>query len=212
MQGDSKTERSPSHSNVACCLCSELATKNLQDSNTQSSDQKSDALYIRPRGTRCCSYTRMRGMRRTASHGMREGGCNYAEMSTPGVEPGLSRPQRDVLTTRRCGLLHVAHLCDSAFDWAGHSINERLARMSPVSSIGVAPVCGSWCAMSICVTVVFKTRCRQMAMSTYCNQASAVLACRLPSRPDGQHPGNRIQRSRCKFARGLLVHWPRAIP
>ena len=27
-------------------------------------------------------------------------------MSTPGVEPGLSRPQRDVLTTRRCGLLN----------------------------------------------------------------------------------------------------------
>ena len=26
-------------------------------------------------------------------------------MTTPGVEPGLSRPQRDVLTTRRCGLL-----------------------------------------------------------------------------------------------------------
>ena len=26
-------------------------------------------------------------------------------MSTPGVEPGLSRPQRDVLTTRRCGLV-----------------------------------------------------------------------------------------------------------
>ena len=25
-------------------------------------------------------------------------------LSTPGVEPGLSRPQRDVLTTRRCGL------------------------------------------------------------------------------------------------------------
>ena len=25
-------------------------------------------------------------------------------MSTPGFEPGLSRPQRDVLTTRRCGL------------------------------------------------------------------------------------------------------------
>ena len=24
-------------------------------------------------------------------------------MSTPGVEPGLSRPRRDVLTTRRCG-------------------------------------------------------------------------------------------------------------
>ena len=26
-------------------------------------------------------------------------------MTTPGVEPGLSRPQRDILTTRRCGLL-----------------------------------------------------------------------------------------------------------
>ena len=25
-------------------------------------------------------------------------------MTTPGVDPGLSRPQRDVLTTRRCGL------------------------------------------------------------------------------------------------------------
>ena len=26
-------------------------------------------------------------------------------LSSPGVEPGLSRPQRDVLTARRCGLL-----------------------------------------------------------------------------------------------------------
>ena len=26
------------------------------------------------------------------------------EMTAPGVEPGLSRPQRDALTTRRCGL------------------------------------------------------------------------------------------------------------
>ena len=31
-------------------------------------------------------------------------------MSAPGVEPGLLRPQRDVLTTRRCGL--------SAFIWS----------------------------------------------------------------------------------------------
>jgi hypothetical protein len=108
--------------------------------------------------------------------------------------------------------LRVAHLGDSAFDWAGHSINERLARMSPVSWIGVTPVCAGWCAMSTCVTVVFKTRCLQMSMSTYCNRTSAVLACRLASQPNGQHPGNRIQRSRFKFARGLLVHWPRAIP
>ena len=32
------------------------------------------------------------------------------EMSTPGVEPGLSRPRRDVLTNRRCGQLLAAGL------------------------------------------------------------------------------------------------------
>ena len=31
-------------------------------------------------------------------------------LTTPGVEPGLSRPQRDVLTTRRCGLLAGASM------------------------------------------------------------------------------------------------------
>ena len=30
--------------------------------------------------------------------------CNRQSMTAPGVEPGLSQPQRDVLTTRRCGL------------------------------------------------------------------------------------------------------------
>ena len=39
-------------------------------------------------------------------------------MSTPGVEPGLSRPQRDVLTTRRCGLLCLAHPSDPGKDLA----------------------------------------------------------------------------------------------
>ena len=34
-------------------------------------------------------------------------------MSTPGVEPGLSRPPRDILTTRRCGLLCLARPNDS---------------------------------------------------------------------------------------------------
>ena len=29
----------------------------------------------------------------------------FEKKTTPGVKPGLSRPQRDVLTTRRCGLL-----------------------------------------------------------------------------------------------------------
>ena len=32
-------------------------------------------------------------------------GWKHQHMSTPGVEPGLSRPRRDVLTTRRCGLI-----------------------------------------------------------------------------------------------------------
>ena len=36
-----------------------------------------------------------------------------AKMTTPGVEPGLSRPQRDVLTTRRCGLLAAEVLLQS---------------------------------------------------------------------------------------------------
>eukprot|EP00973_Karenia_brevis_P027257 3759594-Karenia_brevis.AAC.1 len=32
-------------------------------------------------------------------------------MTTPGVEPGLSRPQRDVLTTRRCGFCSHEEIC-----------------------------------------------------------------------------------------------------
>ena len=35
----------------------------------------------------------------------------YANMTAPGVEPGLSRPQRDVLTTRRCGPCLWHHQC-----------------------------------------------------------------------------------------------------
>ena len=31
-------------------------------------------------------------------------------MSSPGVEPGLSRPRRDVLTTRRCGQMPAGEL------------------------------------------------------------------------------------------------------
>ena len=57
----------------------------------------------------------------------------------------LLRPHRDVLTTRRCGLLRVAHLGDAAPFWAGHPINEVLARMLPVLAIGFAAVCDCWC-------------------------------------------------------------------
>jgi hypothetical protein len=33
--------------------------------------------------------------------------CSH-KLTTPGVEPGLSRPRRDVLTTRRCGRLNAS--------------------------------------------------------------------------------------------------------
>ena len=38
---------------------------------------------------------------RTGSGGVRK--RNRVQVSTPGFEPGLLRPQRDVLTSRRCG-------------------------------------------------------------------------------------------------------------
>jgi hypothetical protein len=37
--------------------------------------------------------------------------------------------------------LRVVHLGESAVGWAGRSINEKSARVSPVPSIGVAAVC-----------------------------------------------------------------------
>ena len=45
----------------------------------------------------------------------------------------------------RCGLLHVAHLGDAAPFFAGHPINEVLARMFPVLPLGFAAVCEWWC-------------------------------------------------------------------
>ena len=47
-------------------------------------------------------------------------------MSTPGVEPGLSRPQRDVLTTRRCGPL--CHLSPSPNGALHHGPHARSAK------------------------------------------------------------------------------------
>ena len=54
-------------------------------------------------------------------------------MTTPGVEPGLSRPQRDVLTTRRCGRLigswrmPVLILCGVCALW----VDQGLLAISP---------------------------------------------------------------------------------
>ena len=43
-------------------------------------------------------------------------GVEY-NMSTPGIEPGLPRPQRGVLTTRRCGPCIVTGAATSATDY-----------------------------------------------------------------------------------------------
>ena len=53
------------------------------------------------------------------------------KMSTPGIEPGLSRPQRDVLTTRRS-----RHLGVSEKDWGArnpHEISFNCAAKKPTA-------------------------------------------------------------------------------
>ena len=131
------------------------------------------------------------------------------KMSTPGVEPGLSRPQRDVLTTRRCGLLRVVHLGESAVGWMGRSINEKSARVSPVPSIGVAAVCA--CCVSFRISNPgFRDALTEHVHVYPCSRTSAAVACQLALCRDDIHCGLRLQRSRCKFARGFFVHWPRA--
>ena len=58
----------------------------------------------------------------------------HAQVPSPGVEPGLSRPQRDVLTTRRWGLLPpcsigiTTKLCSLA---GGHVPKGLLWELSP---------------------------------------------------------------------------------
>ena len=47
------------------------------------------------------------------------------QMSTPGVEPGLSRPQRDVLTTRRCGPHDVITSLKSCEKKQKYNVRER---------------------------------------------------------------------------------------
>ena len=60
------------------------------------------------------------------------------------VEPGLSWPQGDVLTTGRFGVLSVGHLGDVALAWIAHSVSEELARIWSVLPSGFAAVCGCW--------------------------------------------------------------------
>jgi hypothetical protein len=135
---------------------------------------------------------------------MRKCGCHYAKMSTPGVEPGLSRPQRDVLTTRRCGLLRVVHLGGCVVGWAGQSINERSARVSPVPSIVAAAVCA--CCVSFQINGLGFRDALTGDVDVYPLQPNFRSGGLWR---DDMHCGFRLQRSRCKFARGFFTHWPR---
>ena len=64
-------------------------------------------------------------------------------MSTPGVEPGLSRPRRDVLTTRRCGLSNVWFTC---LQTAHHHGWTHLEGGPCILETDSAPV-GAWAAL-----------------------------------------------------------------
>ena len=56
-----------------------------------------------------------------------------AKMSTPGVEPGLSRPRRDVLTTRRCGHSRCSwQLIKSDHFMAGSALHRLLQKKTEV--------------------------------------------------------------------------------
>ena len=62
------------------------------------------------------------------------GGDN--KVSTPGVEPGLSRPRRDVLTTRRCGpCLHQLHVVHESYIDAGRG--TRCNIFNPVARLTI---------------------------------------------------------------------------
>ena len=90
-------------------------------------------------------------------------------MSTPGVEPGLSRPQRDVLTTRRCGLLCLARLSEP-----GEAFASFQAGVLSSPSDGVAPELGKAMGFPL-------ARRQQMATSSHCHVASAAMCCQLAS-------------------------------
>ena len=95
-------------------------TQNTQHSLTKPSEKKKK-VYTPYRGamftqltsqeqslTRCISHRPRRkshAFARKTAYIFQQGSQEQSftqQVSTPGVEPGLSRPQRDVLTTRRC--------------------------------------------------------------------------------------------------------------
>ena len=60
-------------------------------------------------------------------------------MTLPGIEPGLLRPQRNVLTTRRCGLLPEAILTSSNDRKQNTQKGALLGKHSRTSCSGPAP-------------------------------------------------------------------------
>eukprot|EP00973_Karenia_brevis_P031271 4316984-Karenia_brevis.AAC.1 len=60
-------------------------------------------------------------------------------MATPGVEPGLSRPQRDVLTTRRCGLCSHEEICKDVGMFECPKLSLGICEKPVVSDIRAMP-------------------------------------------------------------------------
>ena len=82
-------------------------------------------------------------------------------MTTPGVEPGLSRPQRDVLTTRRCGpcLLSTA---------------DKVLRGSDIEVKSVLlHLC--YCCVSCLAFIMFAKRALTAYLRTCCHEYSKHL-------------------------------------
>ena len=113
----------------------------------------------------------------------RHGECAYTAqrsacaciLTAPGVEPGLSRPQRDVLTTRRCGLLAaevlLSFMVSKGKEWAPWEIGRVRKEIRGKSHLKVSATVqrrGEWEKRMLHLSFLCKSV-RQLSM-----QSSAV--------------------------------------